>query len=92
MNEKEELLKEVDVIINPEKKLDENFLLYTIFLVLLTLSMLFPKIYIAQQIHFTSRDIAKLKGEYDTLQEENRVVKSSVEALRYKNQVLDTIF
>lgn len=92
MNEKTELLEEVNLVINPKKKLDENFLLYTMLLIALVLVILFPKIYITQQIYFTSRDISKLQGEYDTLKEENRLIRSSVESLRYKNQILDTIF
>ncbi|MDX9813188.1 MAG: hypothetical protein WC144_03205 [Sulfurimonas sp.] len=92
MREKTNLLDEIDSIVNPKKDLDVNFLLYVVFLMLLVLSMLFPKIYISQQIHFTSRDIAKLKGEYDTLKEENQNIKTSLESLRYKNQVLDTTF
>lgn len=92
MNEKIELLEEVNLVINPKKKLDENFLLYTMLIIALVLVILFPKIYITQQIYFTSRDISKLQGEYDTLKEENRLIRSSVESLRYKNQILDTIF
>lgn len=92
MNEKTELLEEVNLVINPRKKLDEGFLLYTVLIIALTLVILFPKIYIHQQIYFLSRDISKLQGEYDTLKEENRLIRSSVESLRYKNQILDTIF
>lgn len=92
MSEKFELVEELDQIINQPKKLDENFLLYTLLLMALALILAFPKIYIHQQIYFASRDIAKLKGEYDLLQEENKIIKNSVEELRYKKRVLDTMF
>lgn len=59
---------------------------------MLVFIFLFPKIYIQQQIYFKSRDISKLKGEYDTLKEENRLIKESVETIKFKNQVLDTLF
>jgi cell division protein FtsL len=92
MSGKNELLDEVDSVLHPKKKLDLNYFLY----VLLTLSficlLLFPKIYIQQQIYFKSRDIAKLKSEYDILKEENRLISTSVEEIRYKNQILDTLF
>ena len=54
--------------------------------------LLFPKIYLTNAIYYKSRDIAVLQREYDTLREENRVIRSRVEAMRFKNQVLDTLF
>lgn len=92
MSEKSELLEEVESVLNPKKMLDLNRLVYIMLSVLLVIVVLFPKIYIQQQIYFISRDISKLKGEYDTLKEENRLIKSSVESIRYKNQILDTLF
>ena len=52
----------------------------------------FPKIYIQQQIYFKSRDISKLKAEYDTLKAENKIISASVESIKFKNQILDTLF
>lgn len=92
MSAKNELLDEIELVLKPKKELDSLFLLYTLLIILIVFVLLFPKIYIQQQIYFKSRDIAKLKGEYDTLKEENRVIKASVESIRYKNQVLDTLF
>ncbi|MCF6310055.1 MAG: hypothetical protein L3J19_06230 [Sulfurimonas sp.] len=92
MSDKLDLLDEVDSVINPKKMLDVNHLIYVLLSVLLVIVVLFPKIYIQQQIYFMSRDISKLKGEYDTLKEENRLISSSVESIRYKNQILDTLF
>lgn len=92
MSDKTELLDEVDLVLNPEKELDVNYLLYVVLSILFVVVILFPKIYIQQQIYFTSRDVAKLKGEYDTLKEENRLIKGSVESIKFKNQILDTLF
>ncbi|MBE0514795.1 hypothetical protein [Sulfurimonas sp.] len=92
MSEKTELLNEVDLVLNPKKGVDLNHLLYVLLGITFAAVVLFPKIYIQQQIYFKSRDISKLKSEYDTLKEENRLIKSSVESIRFKNQVLDTIF
>ena len=39
-----------------------------------------------------SRDISKLYGEYSILKEENRVLKQNLENIRFKNQILDTIY
>lgn len=92
MSEKAELLNEVDLVLNPKKDVDANQLLYVLLGIAFVCIVLFPKIYIQQQIYFKSRDISKLKSEYDTLKEENRLIKGSVESIRFKNQVLDTIF
>lgn len=92
MSEKSDLLDEVEVIINPKKVVDFNYLLYIILIVSFVCISLFPKIYIQQQIYFKSRDISKLKNEYDTLKEENKIIMSSVESIKFKNQILDTLF
>jgi len=92
MNDKNELLDEVGLVLNPSKMLNLAFLLYILLILALVSIFAFPKIYIQQQIYFKSRDIAKLKGEYDTLKEENRLISSSVESIKFKNQILDTLF
>ena len=92
MSDKNELLDEVDVLFKPKRSLDLSYFMY-LFLILLLVGMFaFPKIYITEQIYFKSRDIAKLKVEYDTLKEENRLISASVESRKFKNQVLDTLF
>jgi len=92
MNSKDTLLDEVGKVLDPLKKLDVAYLFYTLMVVIFVLVVLFPKIYISQQIYFKSREISKLKSEYDTLKEENKVIGASVEEIKYKNQVIDTIF
>ncbi|WP_415396293.1 hypothetical protein [Sulfurimonas sp. CS5] len=92
MSDKHELLDEVDQVLNKKKRLDFEYLVFTLLLMSFVSLALFPKIYIQQQIYFKSRDISKLKGEYDTLIEENRLINTSVESIRFKNQILDTLF
>jgi len=92
MSEKNELLGEISEVLNPDKKLDSTYFFYVLASIVFVLTLLFPKIYIQQQIYFKSRDIAKLQSEYDMLREENKLIHSSVESLRFKNQILDTIF
>ena len=91
MSDKTELLDEIDVVLVPRRKLDINYFIF----ILLTLTFIgvfaFPKVYITQQIYYESRDIAKLKREYDTLKEENRLISASVESIKFKNQILDTL-
>jgi tetrahydromethanopterin S-methyltransferase subunit F len=47
---------------------------------------------LTQQIYYKSRDIQKFKVEYETLKAENKKINASVEEIKFKNQVLDTIF
>jgi hypothetical protein len=92
MSEKAELLEEVDIVLNPKEGVDLKYLIYVLLTIFFSLVVIFPKIYIQQQIYFMSRDVSRLKGEYDTLKEENRLIRSSVESIRFKNQILDTLF
>jgi len=92
MSDKHELLDEVEQVLNKKKRLDFEYLVFTLLLMSFVGMAIFPKIYIQQQIYFKSRDISKLKGEYDTLIEENRLINASVESIRFKNQILDTLF
>ncbi|MFT7859824.1 MAG: hypothetical protein ABXS93_02690 [Sulfurimonas sp.] len=92
MSDKTELLEEYDSLIKVKQKLDFNYFLYMLLLIVLIATFAFPKIYINQQIYYTSRDIAKLQVEYETLKEQNKLIRSSVESMKFKNQVLDTIF
>jgi len=92
MSDKVDLLDEVGSVLHPKKKLDLGYFLYVLFTLSFICLLLFPKIYIQQQIYFKSRDIAKLKSEYDMLKEENKLISKSVEEIRYKNQILDTLF
>lgn len=92
MEDKDALLDEIQTVLYPKKELNFLFYLYVMSLIIFVAMFSFPKVYIQQQIYFTSRDIAKLKGEHDTLKEENRLIHASVESIKFKNQILDTLF
>ncbi|WP_294966202.1 hypothetical protein [Sulfurimonas sp.] len=92
MSDKHELLDEVEKVLYKKKNLDLNYLVFSLLLMSFVSLAVFPKIYIQQRIYFKSRDISKLKGEYDTLIEEHRLINASVESIRFKNQILDTLF
>lgn len=92
MSDKTELLEEYDNLLKVRQRLDFNYFLYMLLVITFIAVFAFPKIYINQQIYYTSRDISKLQVEYETLQEENKLIRSSVESIKFKNQVLDTMF
>lgn len=91
-SEKEELLDSVEDSFTPNRKLNAGYLIYINFILICIMMFAFPKIYITEQIYYKSRDIAKLKREYDTLKEEHKIISSSVEEIKFKNQILDTLF
>lgn len=92
MSDRAQLLDEVEELLNEQKRLDFRYLVFVLLIMSFISLALFPKIYIQQRIYFKSRDISKLKGEYDTLVEEHKLINASVESIRYKNQILDTLF
>jgi len=92
MSEKTELLEEVQDVVAPKKRLDGNYFFSVVLGMGFVALFAFPKIYITQQIYYKSRDIAKLKVEYETLKEENKLISASVESIKFKNQILDTLF
>ena len=92
MDDKNELLDEYDAQLKVEKNLDFRFLMLVYMVMFVAFLLILPKIYIKNQIYYMSRDISKLYGEYSILKEENRVLKQNLENIRFKNQILDTIF
>jgi len=90
--EKVQLLHEIDDTIYEEKNLDFKLLLIVYLSIFVGLLVILPNIYIKNEIYYTSRDISKLSSEYSVLQEENRFLKQKVEYIKFKNQVLDTVF
>jgi len=92
MDDKAKLLEQTGGEIVTRKGIGWRFLLSMLMVFGIAWMLLFPKIYLQNSIYYKSRDIATLQREYETLKEENRVIKRRVEAMRFKNQVLDTLF
>ncbi|MBD3809011.1 MAG: hypothetical protein IE884_00580 [Sulfuricurvum sp.] len=92
MSDKHDILEETHAIINPDEGMGPVFLRNVFLGMFLVLVLVFPKIFINTQIYFKSREISTLSHEHDALKEENRLIKAKVEALKYKHQVLDTLF
>ena len=87
--DQDELLRYYDA----GKKKEKNLTFYQLLVVYLLIGVAFlltvPAIYIRNEIYYISRDIAELRTKHEVLLEENRALKSDIEALRYKNENLD---
>jgi len=58
--------------------------------IVLILTMI--KIYLSNQIYYESKIVNNMKREVEALKAEGVMLEENVEALKYKNQVADTIF
>ena len=55
------------------------------------LCLYFPKIYLRNNIYYTSKDINKLYAHYISLQEENTFLSQQLEDMKFKNQIIDSL-
>ena len=92
LTEKEHLLDEVSKAWEPTARLPGSTLMTAFLAMLLLSAVLMPKIYLRNVIYYESRDVTKLEHEYAILKEEKSLLKAKVEAIRYQNQVEDTLF
>ena len=69
----------------------KNSLRFVIIMLFLALSMYIPKIYVSNNIYYTSKDINRLYSHYISLNEENTFLKKQLEDMKFKNQVLDSL-
>ena len=91
-SEKEHLLDEVKAVWEPTSRLSLTSLMIALLGMLVISAILMPKIYLRNTIYYESRDVTKLEHEYAILKQEKELLKAKVEAIRYKNQVEDTLF
>ena len=91
-SEKDELLESYDDYRQAASRIGYKELVIAFLLLVIALLVFMPKIYLTNEIYFTSRKINKLLDEYEILKEENRILKQRLEQERFKAEVLDTIF
>ena len=70
-------------------RLRDFFIALIVITIILSLALI--KIYISNKIYYESRKYAIIYHEVSSLKEENRILKTNVERLRYKNRVEDTV-
>ena len=75
----------------PAQNLSKTSLFIAIGIAFLVMIATLPKIFIANEIYYTSRDIGTLRDKLGVLNEENRELKSKLEQIRYQNQIIDNL-
>ncbi|MCI6344691.1 MAG: hypothetical protein MR769_08445 [Campylobacter sp.] len=75
----------------PAQNLSKTSLFIAFGIAFLVMIATLPKIFIANEIYYTSRDIGTLRDKLGVLNEENRELKSKLEQIRYQNQIIDNL-
>ncbi|RXJ78786.1 hypothetical protein CRV03_01795 [Arcobacter sp. F155] len=69
----------------------KNSLLIVLGTLALGLILFFPKIFLANNIYYVSKDINKLYAHYISLKEENKFLAQQLEDMKFKNQIEDSL-
>ncbi|WP_419764937.1 MAG: hypothetical protein ACNI28_00785 [Arcobacter sp.] len=69
----------------------KNSLIIVLSTLAISLILFFPKIYLANNIYYISKDINKLYANYISLKEENRFLQQQLEDMKFKNQIIDSL-
>ncbi len=88
---KTELLTQIDDMQNVEQNISFSTLIWTFILVFFMLLFILPKIYIANQVYYVSKDINKQYHKFTALREENRYLKNQIEKFNYQNQIVNDV-
>ena len=68
-----------------------NSIIIIISILIISLVLFFPKIYLRNNIYYVSKDINKLYAHYISLQEENKFLVQQLEDEKFKNQIIDSL-
>ena len=68
-----------------------NSLLIVLGILLSAVILFFPKIFLANNIYYVSKDINKLYAHYISLKEENKFLAQQLEDMKFKNQIEDSL-
>jgi len=90
--DKESLLREYDDFQEEEKNLDVKFLLMMLAFLFLAMILTVPKIYLRNNIYYSSKEIYQLQTEEDSLVEENRRLRRILEDMKFRHLVTDIEF
>lgn len=84
--EKVELLEGIENYIVQES-ISTTVIKNIVLVIIVSLVILFPKIYISSHIYINSLKINKLLNEYYSLKAENSLLTSKIEKIKFKNRI-----
>jgi len=90
-SEKEILLEEIEKERRRAKNITFRELLYIYLIIFIALALILPKIYFANQVYYTSKEINSLYHKYTALKEEKAALLREIEALKYRINVQDEL-
>jgi len=79
-------------MIQKEKGITIGILSIAIISMSIILILALMKVYLSNKIYYESREVNSIEVEVAALREENNILQMSVEQLKYKGEVTDTIF
>ncbi len=89
IHDKDLLLEEYDKEQQKEINLSFKQLLLAFLSMFVAFMIIIPGVYIKNKIYYISRDIGKLYEQDIVLREENKKLKRKIEAIQFKNQILN---
>ena len=66
-------------------------ILFVFAVLIFALALFIPKIYLRNNIYYTSKEINKLYSHYMSLKEENKFLVQQLEDAKFKNQITDSL-
>ena len=91
IDEKDMLLEEYDQALHSATNISFKNLLFVYGAILLFLAIVLPKIYISNQIYYSSKNINGKYHKLTALKEENAHLKRELELIRYQVEVMDEL-
>jgi len=79
-------------MIQKEKGITIGILSMAIISMSIILILALMKVYLSNKIYYESKEVNSIEAEVAALREENNILQMSVERLKYKGEVVDTIF
>lgn len=70
----------------------KNSIIIVFSILAIAIVLFVPKIYLTNNIYYISKDINKLYANYVSLKEENRFLQQQLEDMKFKNQIMDSLF